>query len=508
METNDDDAPAHNDLFSVGKALLPIVAIAAAGSAAIGVAALLAKAKKEKPTIDHALKDFPVVSAHMGKSAAVQRLLYFACICPDWSTNYFGECEQIIMIFGNFHLLVDNLEHTFATSHRLMEDMKYKVSAASKGDVGISRGETDGYSIEDWCENVKHLNEQVHKTKYQAASMLEEAMLLRQSIVVYGAQFKRIVRAFNIYWDYVGKHFLTHVNLADIEINPKTRQLIEVKKEMVSALRNFGLDCVLKHGNFAESSYNHREDAANDYDSNRSISASEIDFGSSNELVTKHVAWWTLVHTSFLPQMEVTARQFGWHESSLTITEYIGEDGKSHFTHDDEEQNMKAHGKRGPSRVKSESVATPTSELVKQGQLWGQRLKRDGILNVIVEPWRGFQPSPWEETYLPTQKIDDKGVQSALEEVMKRMDSDVKFMIDCIKYLNEISLLINVNTEYISNAINLSKSESRNLEEQEIAHEADQRFQVLNNQWDRWKPAPGSNVGAATTGRRNDNHRR
>lgn len=455
-DDKDGDHSVWHDIKNVGIKMLPYIAVATVGASALGVAAMLKEKRAEKPLLDNVLSRYGAVATNIGEASCLQLVIRYACISPDWHVQYLEQADQLTNIYGNFHSLIDHCETN------LME-----VSKACQVQED-ARSSVTNDQLEDW-------RMRAYQSKYLAATWLQDAMVLRHSIASLSAQLLQLIRAWNIYWTAVGNIFLTPIVIGENTLkNAQAAQLMDIKQRLVSTLRKSGLDSVLKLDAASISGGDNVKDASQ---------ASQLyDLGTGNTVVTTHVGWWVRMHTTFLPQMTHIAQKMGWSSEGAEFEKDMNRVAAVASNH--------PHGKQTRTKIKEvKSIASAQSGVLEQLKVWRSRLKNDGVLNVVQDPWKGFQPSPWEETFIPTCFVSIKSVNDALVELQKKMDHNMQFMFECASYVDKTFSQVLV----LSGKIGMDnpalwtpeQMDDRFAKYAQIAKEATLRTKILESIWSR-----------------------
>lgn len=456
MDNNQEES-IWSDLATLGKKVLPYVAIATVGASALGVAAMFNEKRQEKPRIDNELEKFGHLNVSMGEAACLQLVIRFACISPDWHQKYLEKADQLAQIYGNFHILVDQCEGCMNDS---------EVAA----DASVEQVNLSNETLELW-------RKRAYQSKYLAAQWLQDAITIRMNIVALSIQLTELIRAWNIYWNAVGSIFLTPVSLsanATASSNKRELQILEVKMRLVETLRMDGLDSVLKIGT------NYQRDPQDA----RQLGAL-YDVGSANVIVTSHVGWWVRMHGTFLPQMSLVAQKLGWYGEGHDFDQEAMAAAASIAS----PSSSSKKSNKGTRIEEAKPLASSKSSVVDQLEVWKSRLQKDGVVNVIADPWKGFQPSPWEETFIPTCNIESKSVQGALSELQKKYDSNIQFMIECIRYIEASFSRVMIATGKIGikhpTLMSPDELDERFSKHAAIANQASGRIKILEIVWNR-----------------------
>lgn len=459
---NEAEESIWQDVKSVGRAIVPYVAIATLGASVFGVATMLKQKREEKPLIDDALERFKHLNVNIGEAACLQLVIRYACISPDWHAQYLEKADQLTKIYGLFHVLVDSCETTMNESH-----------AAANGNT----------QVPITSQHQKTWRKEAYRSKYMAAVYLEDAINIRMSLVALSGQLNQLIRAWKTYWNAVGNIFLAQLHFrGDDTKDEHAKSMLNIKLKHVISLRKTGLDSILKIGESAPS--NVRSDSRQSFQS--------YDLGSYNTIVTVHVGWWVRMHTTFLPQMSQVAQRLGWTPDG-TDFEREAESTSLSLAGNVQNNGGSSSGAGGTAKktkiVTAEPMASTKSSVIHQLKVWQSRLRRDGVVDVVTDPWKGFQPSEWEETFIPTCDIEPRAVQEALMNLQKKFDSHVQFMFECVDYIDEAFNRTILSTGMIGmSTISLmspDELDSLFVDQAQLASESSKRIKILETIWHR-----------------------
>jgi hypothetical protein len=519
-----------NMVMAVGRQILPFVAVFAAAGAAVKATSLFQKTVKENE-LSEKLGPYKYLSAAIGESAHMRRLLYFTCLSPSWHEKYFFMANYVIEMWNNCHNMTLTTNQYIEETRQLAKNFLElgDQTKEAKKNLKKSRGDWDKCVKEfkqvcnDQIDNAYYLRQYGRKTQFNLVSMIEACMACRTVIVQYSTLMGVLARAYNLFIGKVANIYMT--DMSEEENETVREQDHKDKMLLVTSIAKYGLSA------FYNPAYNRRvlkvlaksnkrakrDDNEDDeselenekYDDEASI-ITDNEFGMRKKLITRHVIWWNRIITTFSPQMARVAKELEWDEADhceileannrygvkfinriqKKIDKTLGDRRKDGDNDGDDDQDKSSKSRK--------TIPTKHSNLVDRGMRAFDRIKTEGLRSVFKKPWHGLQPSPHEKSFLPDVVLNEDGLKEALKSIEEFIDMCIDVMFECHECVIEQSKEIEKVSQDIIDTVARSRQTllgdwhdhmGRKMSTEEIqeiiyAKQAKARLKYAKNAWD------------------------
>ena len=445
---------------TAAKYIVPLVAAAAVAGAVVSTTKLI-KEKHRAPLYISWQTTYPYFHELLGKSQHVENMIHLACIAPTWCEEFLGRfescCERYAKMSAALNFCKEQMRIMTITAAEHTSVMWDHATNTSSPAAFVASHGSDLDAIVGWYMDTAAITS---KLVFQTAVVLDAFMTESQHLLTGLAEFKNIVRAFNMYWANCGSWIMASPTLAEHSsrsakkvaadgervagapaVDIKSPQVLtSLKVEVVTRIFESGLESFV-----AKPTFQHQPQ-------DTTTPALKYNFGSANEMVTSHVQWWALMHTCFVPEMRPVCDALGigtmpfhsWREMTLRSERASAvaksarpEGGDAWSTHDT--ASLGAILKTSTKYQATCSTSSPADIIFSAVAL----ARKGSLLKFIKRPFANLMPSKHTACYIPITSISIKLQNDTVEAMARRIDYMSKSMIEASAAVVDFTDILN-----------------------------------------------------------------